>query len=197
MDNSFESIGNRLVKSLTTQDTKYIEPVQTCVRIFAEAIREKKRIFTCGNGGSASTASHIANDLMCHMRNWNREGYRVLSLTDNMSAVTSMTNDYGFDFIFARQLEVFGESGDVLWTFSTSGNSKNCVEAVKAAKQMGIQSVALTGRGGGTLKDLCDVWVPVDSDEVTRVEELHMIYAHIIGENVEAILSPMDENSAV
>lgn len=194
MDITFNQIAHNLSESLLTKDDKFREPVEKCIEVLAKAIEEDRKVFVCGNGGSAATASHIANDLLCHMRNWERKGYRIMSLTDNVSAITSLTNDYGFDEVFSKQIAVFGEEGDVLWAFSTSGNSSNCVEALKKAKELGMITIGLTGRKGGKMKDICDIWIPVDSDEVTRVEELHMIYAHIIGENVEYIVSPMKEN---
>ena len=95
--------------------------------------------------------------------------------------------------MFSRQLSAFGQKGDILWAFSTSGNSKNCVKAFEKAWELGITTVGITGRSGGKMKELADIWIPVDSDEVTRVEELHMIYAHILAENIEAIVSPMEE----
>ena len=167
--------------------------VSHCIRLSAAAVRADRRIFTCGNGGSAATASHIANDLLCHMRNWNRKNYRVMALADNVSAVTSISNDYGFDQIFAKQIQAFGEPGDVLWAFSTSGNSPNCVAAVEQAKKQGLLTVGFTGSRGGRLKEICDIWIPADSGQVTRVEELHLIYAHIIGERIEAAVSPIEE----
>lgn len=192
MKNTFKEIVHKLSDCLLVEDDAFEKPVGECIRVIAEAIKADRCIFVCGNGGSAATASHIANDMMCHMRNWDRKGYRMISLTDNVSAVTSLTNDYGFDDIFSKQISTFGTKGDVLWSFSTSGNSKNCVSALIKARELGLTTVALTGRGGGRMKELCDIWIPVNSDEVTRVEELHMIYAHIIGENVEAIVSPME-----
>lgn len=192
MDISFKAIVKRLAESLLTEEEQYQKPVDECIEASANALKNGGCIFTCGNGGSAATASHIANDLLCHMKNWNREPYRVMSLTDNVSAITSMTNDFGFEHIFSKQLEAFGKKGDVIWAFSTSGNSKNCLAAFEQAREMGITTVGITGKGGGKMKDLSDIWVPVDSDEVTRVEELHMIYAHILGENVEAVVSPIN-----
>lgn len=167
------------------------EPVQNCIQESARVIKAGRRIFVCGNGGSASTASHIANDLICHMKNWNRENYPVLALTDNTAAITSIANDYGFRDIFSRQLAAFGRPGDMLWAFSTSGNSGNCVAAVEQAKQMGMLTVGFTGRRGGELKTMCDLWVGVQSDEVTRVEEMHLVLAHVIGVAVEALVSPI------
>lgn len=182
-----------LAEILERQAEGSLEAVERCIQVSAAAVREDRRIFVCGNGGSAATASHIANDLLCHMQNWNRKNYRVMALTDNVSAITSISNDYGFDRIFAKQIQAFGEPGDVLWAFSTSGNSPNCVTAAEQAKMLGILTVGFTGKQGGKLKEICDIWVPADSDQVTRVEELHLICAHIIGERIEAAVSPTEE----
>lgn len=171
---------------------KYIQPSKDCIAITAESIKKGGAVFFCGNGGSASTASHLANDLSCHMKNWKREGYKCICVNDSTSIITSLTNDYGFEHIFSRQIENLGKTGDVLWAFSTSGNSKNVVCAVEAAKKLDIKTVAFTGRGGGKLKDMCDLWLPVNSDDVTRVEELHLIYGHSIALGVENIVSPME-----
>ncbi len=192
MKSTFDEIVSSLVKSLQTEGEQFREPVEKCIEVSARAIQQEHCIFVCGNGGSAATASHIANDLLCHMRNWNRRGYKIMSLNDNVSAITSLTNDYGFEEVFAKQLAAFGQKGDVIWAFSTSGNSRNCLVAFEKAREMGITTVGITGRKGGKMKDLSDIWMPVDADDVTRVEELHMIYAHILGENIEALVSPMN-----
>ena len=192
MKSTFDEIVSSLVKSLQTEGEQFREPVEKCIEVSARAIQQEHCIFVCGNGGSAATASHIANDLLCHMRNWNRRGYKIMSLNDNVSAITSLTNDYGFEEVFAKQLAAFGQKGDVIWAFSTSGNSRNCLVAFEKARELGITTVGITGRKGGKMKDLSDIWMPVDADDVTRVEELHMIYAHILGENIEALVSPMN-----
>lgn len=197
MKSTFKKVVESLVSSLLTNDDQYILPLERCIEVSAEAVRNRNCIFVCGNGGSAATASHIANDLLCHLKNWNRENYRILSLTDNVSTITSLTNDYGPDEMFSRQLAAFGKEGDILWAFSTSGNSKNCVKAFEKAKELGVVTVGITGRRGGKMKEIADIWIPVDSDEVTRVEELHMIYAHILAENIEAIVSPMEEQRSL
>lgn len=193
MSNIIESCLNDVVSCLSSLNhEQYIQPSLDCIAMTAETLKNGGAIFFCGNGGSASTASHLANDLSCHMKNWNREGYKCICINDSTSIITSLTNDYGFECIFSRQVENLGKAGDIIWAFSTSGNSKNVVRAVESAKKMGIKTVAFTGRGGGKLKDLCDLWVPCNSDEVTRVEELHMIYGHSIALGVEAVVSPME-----
>lgn len=102
---------------------------QEAVRLTAQAIGAKKKLFLCGNGGSAATASHIANDLSCHMKNWQRDAYRIVCLNDSPAVLTSMTNDYGFEHVFEKPLLGLADAGDVLWGFSTSGNSGNVVAA--------------------------------------------------------------------
>lgn len=164
---------------------------QEAVRLTAQAIGAKKKLFLCGNGGSAATASHIANDLSCHMKNWQREAYRIVCLNDSPAVLTSMTNDYGFEHVFEKPLLGLADAGDVLWGFSTSGNSGNVVAAVEAARAHNILTVGFTGKKGGKLRDLVDVWVPTPSDDVIQVENLHLILAHAIAVSVEAIVSPM------
>lgn len=193
MNSSFRKIVKDLSVSLLTEEEQYIQPVEKCIEISSQAIKNNKCIFVCGNGGSAATASHIANDLLCHLKNWNRRNYKVLSLSDNVATITSLTNDYGFEEVFSKQLEALGEKGDIIWAFSTSGNSKNCLKAFEKAKELGIMTVGITGKGGGCMKQLSDIWIPVNSDEVTRIEELHLIYAHILAENIEGIVSPINE----
>ena len=184
-----------LAKTLASITQEGMAAADIAIDKTATALKSGKKIMACGNGGSAATVSHIVNDLVCHMKNWNRKGYRVLSLCDSTAVLTSLTNDYGFETVFAKQVEAFGEKGDVLWAFSSSGNSKNVVEAIHIAKALGIFCVAFTGKKGGAMKDIADVWVGVPSDEVMRVEELHMIYAHCVSESVEAIVSPMEADA--
>ena len=166
---------------------------QEAVRLTAQAIGAKKKLFLCGNGGSAATASHIANDLSCHMKNWQRDAYRIVCLNDSPAVLTSMTNDYGFEHVFEKPLLGLADAGDVLWGFSTSGNSGNVVAAVEAARAHNILTVGFTGKRGGKLRDLVDVWDPTPSDDVIQVENLHLILAHAIAVSVEAIVSPMQK----
>jgi len=184
-----------ITECLQNQGDIFIKPSEDVITVTQNVLKSKKKLFVCGNGGSAATASHIANDLACHMKNWNRDGYRVICLNDSVAVITSLTNDYGFEQVFSKPLEALGDEGDVLWGFSTSGNSKNVIQAVKTTKKMGMKSVVFTGRSGGMLKGLGDIWVPVNSDDVIRVEELHLIYAHSIAVCVEAMISPVEEIS--
>ena len=146
----------------------------------------------CGNGGSASTASHITNDFIGHMKNWTRKGYPAIALTADISVLTALTNDYGYDSVFSKQVAALGRSGDILWGFSTSGNSKNIINAVETCKEMGIKTIIFTGEAGGKLKDLADIWVPVNTDEAMLAEALHLFYIHSIAESIEYDLDPTE-----
>lgn len=192
--NIFQDNLRSLQKSLSEVDAAQLRAVNHCVEQTVQVLKNGGRIFLFGNGGSAATASHLTNDMLCHMKNWKRRGYPIFCLNDSAAAITSLSNDYGPDEIFAKQLLALGRSGDLVWAFSTSGNSKNVVQAVKAARNVGISTIAFTGKGGGQLASLCDLCIQVPATEVMRVEELHVIYAHCIGETVEAIISPLEDN---
>lgn len=164
---------------LTRLDADAVGGVIDC---FLEARRHKKTIFFAGNGGSAATASHFAQDLGEVGRKADKDGFKTLSLTDNVSLISAIGNDYGYGKIFAIQMaELFGE-GDVLVAISASGNSPNVLNAAKAAKELGGKTVGLTGFDGGKLKDLCDHVVHVESQrqEYGPVEDIHMVLDHMI-----------------
>ena len=106
--------------------------------------------------------------------------------------MTALTNDYGYDSVFSKQVAALGQSGDILWGFSTSGNSKNIINAVETCKEMGIKTIIFTGKAGGKLKDLADIWVPVNTDEAMLAEALHLFYIHSIAESIEYDLDPTE-----
>ena len=175
----------------TTKDEQLI-PVQACTEATKNALLTGNKIMLCGNGGSASTASHITNDFIGHMKNWTRKGYPAIALTADISVLTALTNDYGYDSVFSKQVAALGRSGDILWGFSTSGNSKNIINAVETCKEMGIKTIIFTGKAGGKLKDLADIWVPVNTDEAMLAEALHLFYIHSIAESIEYDLDPTE-----
>lgn len=179
-----------LSQCLSNLSPNYLKPPKDCITATVSAVKNGNTLFFCGNGGSSSTASHICNDLSCHMKNWDRDSYACVCLNDSPAVLTSLTNDYGFEHVFAKPLSALAKPGDVIWGFSTSGNSQNVVKAFEVARQKQMISVAFTGRSGGKLKNMCDIWIPVNSDEVIRVEELHLIYAHAIAVSIEAKVSP-------
>ena len=186
-NNNFQS----LITSVNTATKDHFVPVTKCTQATIDAIRSGNKILLCGNGGSASTASHITNDFIGHMKNWNRNGYPAISLAADISVLTAITNDCGYDYVFSRQIEVLGNKGDILWCFSTSGNSKNIIKAIEVCKHAGITTVAFTCKAGGKMKDLADIWVPVNTDEAMLAEALHLFYIHSIAESIEHELDPV------
>lgn len=139
-------------------------------------------VFFIGNGGSAATASHFANDLAIGTNDYERP-FRVVSLCDNLAVITAIANDFGYEDIFVRQLKVLGRKGDVLVAISASGNSPNLVRAVEYAASCGITTVGLTAFDGGKLKAMADqcVHVPTEKGEYGPAEDGHMVLDHLVG----------------
>ena len=185
MDTTIIKADHELIcKAYTEAEGWMLETYQECARITEEAIKNGNKVLLCGNGGSASTASHITNDFISHMLNWEREGYPAVALTDP-SVLTAISNDFGYEKVFERQVNALGKEGDVLWGFSTSGNSQNIILAVEEAKRKGLKTVIFTGKKGGKLKDMCDVWCPVNTDDLIAAEAMHLYVIHSIAKVVE------------
>ena len=192
MNSIFKTILKHFAEAVSTTTDEQLIPVQACTEATKDALLTGNKIMLCGNGGSASTASHITNDFIGHMKNWTRKGYPAIALTADISVLTALTNDYGYDSVFSKQVAALGRSGDILWGFSTSGNSNNIINAVETCKEMGIKTIIFTGKAGGKLKDLADIWVPVNTDEAMLAEALHLFYIHSIAESIEYDLDPTE-----
>lgn len=167
------------------------EQIARCIRfseILIEAYKKGSTCFSCGNGGSHCDAMHFAEEMTGRYRK-DRRPLGALALGD-ASHVTCVSNDYGFQHIFARQLEGLSRTGDVLIGLSTSGNSENVIQAFKVAKQKGLKTIALLGRDGGKLKDMADVALIVPGSTSDRIQELHIKIIHIVIETVERELFP-------
>ena len=146
-----------------------------------ENLRTKKgNLFLAGNGGSAANANHLATDLIYGVNQQGRGAFRVHSLAANPSVLTCLGNDIGFENVFSHQLEALAESGDLLLVFSGSGNSPNIIQALKAAKKLGVTSVALLGYDGGGAKALADMPLHFPIHDMQAVEDLHMIVGHLL-----------------
>jgi D-sedoheptulose 7-phosphate isomerase len=143
------------------------------------AVRNGHRILFCGNGGSAADAQHLAAELVGRLVR-DRRALPGLALTTDSSALTCIGNDFGFDEVFARQVQGLGRAGDVLIAISTSGNSPNVVRAVEVARPMGIYTVGFLGRDGGKLAPLVDLPIVVPSDETARIQEAHIFLGHVM-----------------
>ncbi len=155
------------------------EPLLEASKLAVETLRAGNKILLCGNGGSAADAQHIAAELTGRYKT-ERRGLPGIALTTDTSALTAIGNDYGYDRVFDRQVEALANKGDLLIGISTSGNSKNVINALKVAREMGCKTLGLTGRDGGAMNELCDINLVVPSNDTPRIQEMHILFAHTI-----------------
>ena len=138
------------------------------------------RIYIAGNGGSAATASHMANDLVKGARVKDHTGFRAICLNDSTPIVTCLANDFSYEDIYSIQLQTFADKGDVFIVYSGSGNSPNIVSGVRTARELGLTTVAFTGRDGGKIRDLCDYVLIAPTESMEQLEDMHMLYEHAL-----------------
>ena len=152
------------------------------IETLVDARERGSTIYFIGNGGSAATASHFANDIAIGTNSYNKP-FRAVSLTDNQAIITAIANDYGYEEIFVRQLMILGRPGDVIVAISASGNSSNLISAFDYAKTIGIKTVAITAFDGGKMKNIADesVHVPTALKEYGPAEDAHMVLDHLVG----------------
>lgn len=148
-----------------------------------------RQVFLAGNGGSAATASHMANDLMKTAEMGGRKGFRPMALSDNVPIITAIANDEGYSEVFASQLMTLGQPHDVLIVISGSGNSANILRALDVARKMQMTTIAFLGMGGGKAAKMADLTVIVPSDEYEPVEDVHMVFDHLIASYLRAWLA--------
>ncbi|WGL60841.1 D-sedoheptulose 7-phosphate isomerase [Pigmentibacter sp. JX0631] len=160
------------------------EEISFAVKVIENAFRGNNKLLICGNGGSAADSQHIAAEFVSRFL-IERKALFAIALNCNTSSLTAIANDYNYDFVFSRQVEAFGTHNDVLLAISTSGNSKNVLEAALAAKKKGMIVVGLTGKSGGKLLDICDVCIRIPSEHTPNIQESHIMIGHIICEIVE------------
>jgi D-sedoheptulose 7-phosphate isomerase len=165
-----------------------LEEVVRIAELVIGAIRGGRRVYVFGCGGSAADGQHLAGELVGRFRR-ERPGWPCVALSTDTSVLTAWANDYGWDTVYARQIQALAGEGDVAIGISTSGNSPVVVKAVEEADRLGARTVGLTGAGGGRLKDLCDICLRAPSDETPRIQECHGLAIHILCELVEAALT--------
>lgn len=177
------SIGEEITQSIETKKKlmQYCsDDIYNTAMKLAEVIKAGNKILLCGNGGSAADSQHIAAELVVRLRSEvNRPAIPAMALTVDTSILTAGGNDIGFENVFARGVEAFGQKGDVLIAISTSGNSENVVRAVDMAKKKGLMTIGLLGNEGGKLKSECDDFVVVPSNVTARIQESHILIGHI------------------
>lgn len=158
--------------------------IELATKLIASSLKNEGKILFCGNGGSASDSNHLAAEFISKFKK-ERKSLPAISLSANNSIITAIANDYSFDDVFKRQLEGLGKRDDVLYAITTSGKSKNVIEAIKKAKQLGIKTILLTGKNKTDLK--CDVEINAPSDVTAEIQEMHIAIGHIICESLEKI----------
>ena len=155
----------------------------------SKSLKNNGKIMLCGNGGSAADAQHLAAEFLVRLRpKVNRKPLPAITLAQDPSTITAVSNDYDFKYLFSRNLRALAKKNDVLIAISTSGNSKNIIEVLKEAKKLKIKSIALLGCGGGIAKKFTDYPIVVESNNTASIQETHIFLGHFIFENVEDII---------
>jgi D-sedoheptulose 7-phosphate isomerase len=172
-----ESYRSSLLDTIQTID---VVNVNRAIDWFREARAEGRRIFVCGNGGSASTASHFACDVVKGASYDRPSRFRIMALTDQVPTLTAYANDVGYDAVFVEQLKNFAERGDLFMAISASGNSPNVLRAMEHANEAGCRTIALTGRDGGKLAPMAQLSIQVPVAHMGRIEDAHMVVCHMI-----------------
>ncbi len=173
-----EDYRKQLLDTLSGLD---LAKVDQAIDWFKEARAAGRHIFTCGNGGSASTASHFVCDIVKGASYQRQSRFRIMALTDSLATLTAYSNDVGYECVFVEQLKNFGQAGDVLLAISGSGNSPNVLRAVEYANSIGMKTIALSGRDGGKLGPMAQLNIQAAVPHMGRIEDAHMIVCHMIG----------------
>lgn len=170
----------------TTQSTLklLVNDISKASTLMISALKNGNKIMVCGNGGSAADSQHFAAELSGRYK-LNRDAISCVALTTDSSALTAISNDFGFEFVFSRQVEALAKKGDILLVISTSGNSQNIIKAIDSAKNKDCIIVALSGKGGGLLSDCCDLNIVIPSSNTPRIQEMHLLIEHILCDIIE------------
>lgn len=186
-------IKNYIVESIETKqkilsNEQIIAEISKAVDLIVDSYRCGKKLLVAGNGGSAADAQHISAEFVSKFL-IDRKAINAIALTTNTSILTSVGNDYSHEFIFARQVEAYGQKGDVYLAISTSGNSKNIIKSIEEAKKNGLKVIGLTGKNSCYMDDLSDVVIKVPSDKTPIIQESHIMIGHLICALVEKELN--------
>jgi D-sedoheptulose 7-phosphate isomerase len=186
---SKDPIGTHLKLSLAalelmTQDAALLADAHKIAEVIVAALRAGNKLLIIGNGGSAADAQHIAAEIVGRYK-VDRPAWAAIALTTDTSALTAISNDYGFDQVFARQVEGLGQRGDVLLALSTSGRSPNILVALRTARERGLATIGFTGAKGEAIGALCDHLLVVPSDNTPIIQQIHLTFAHGICDEIE------------
>jgi D-sedoheptulose 7-phosphate isomerase len=172
------------VKQLILEDEEIQVLIDKSATLCCDSLRSGNKIMFVGNGGSAADAQHLAGELVNRF-GFERPGLSAMALTTDTSIITSISNDYGFEMLFARQIQALGKKNDILIALSTSGNSANIINSIIESKKIGVITIGLTGHSGGKMASLCDICIKVPSDKTPRIQEVHILIGHILCSIIE------------
>jgi len=182
------------VKNIICNDRELITLIKETCDVIISAYKKGNRTLIAGNGGSAADAQHIAAEFVSRFY-FDRPGLSSIALTTDSSILTAIGNDYGYERVFARQIEAHGIRGDVFIAISTSGNSRNIIEALKTCKKKGIITIGFTNKTGGNMSRYCDFCIRIPATETPRIQEAHILIGHIICYIVEKYLFRNESNN--
>jgi D-sedoheptulose 7-phosphate isomerase len=184
---SEESIGNYISQSATVifDMENQLDTIQKIISLTLATLKRGNKLLTCGNGGSAAEAMHLAEELTGRY-NKPRRALPAICLSSDASAMTCIANDWDFTYVFSRQVEAYAQKNDLLIMFTTSGNSTNCIRAANAMKSAGGKIVGLLGKGGGKAKSLCDLALVINSKHTNHIQEAHQVVLHLLLEAIDA-----------
>ena len=169
-----------LINKLQELDDNFFKNLMEIIFLIESTIKNNNTVFWCGNGGSASQADHFSAEFVGRFKTNNREPLRSISLSSNTSIITAIANDFGYEEIFSRQLFALAKKEDLLILISTSGNSKNILNAIDSAKKIGVKTIAFFGSNGAKVADKCDHSININSTNTARIQEMQIFIGHII-----------------
>ena len=158
--------------------------IEKSCHLIVSTLKNGNKVLLCGNGGSAADAQHIAAELIGRYKS-ERRGLPAIALTTDTSALTAISNDYGYARVFDRQVEALANKGDLFIGISTSGNSDNILSALTVAKELGCKTLGMSGKNGGDMNSVCDLNLVVPSDDTPRIQEMHILIGHILCQAVD------------
>ncbi|MEA3315123.1 MAG: D-sedoheptulose 7-phosphate isomerase [Campylobacterota bacterium] len=179
MINTIKSELDSHLKTINSVINNIEEDILKASVLAIDTLKKGNKILLCGNGGSAADAQHIAAELTGRYKS-ERKGLPAIAITTDTSALTAIGNDYGYDRVFDRQIESLANEGDLVIGISTSGNSKNILNALSLAKELNCKCLGFSGKSGGDMNSLCDINLVVPSDNTPRIQEIHILIGHII-----------------